>query len=62
VKSAPWMCLLSITTGTELEPCFMPAFDTRFRTYSTDGNTRLLSGVINMYSHPDWLWKHIQLW
>jgi hypothetical protein len=61
VKSAPWMCLLSITTGTELDTCFMPALDTTFCTYSTEGNRRLLSGVIKRYSQPDGLWKYVQL-
>lgn len=47
VKSAPWMCLASITTGMELEPCLTPAFDTTDLTYSTEGKARLLSGVIS---------------
>lgn len=58
VKSTPWMCLPSNTTGTLLDPCLTPAFVTTFRTYSTDGKTKLLSGVILKYSQPDTLYKN----
>lgn len=49
------MCLASMTTGIELEPCLTPALDTTDLTYSTDGNDKLLSGVISKYSQPDGL-------
>nr|CAD7572317.1 unnamed protein product [Timema californicum] len=39
--------------GVQLEPSFIPALVTKFRTYSTEGNTRLLSGVMRRYSQPD---------
>lgn len=50
VKSAPCICLQSITTGIELSPCLSPALDTTALTYSTDGKTKLRSGVITKYS------------
>lgn len=57
VKSAPCICRASMTTGMELEPCLTPAFETTDLTYSTEGNARLLSGVMRRYSQPELVCK-----
>ncbi|TGZ51145.1 hypothetical protein DBV15_08625 [Temnothorax longispinosus] len=51
VKSAAWICVESITTGTAV-PSRNPCLLMTARTYSTLGNTRLRSGVMTRYSQP----------
>ncbi|KYN30258.1 hypothetical protein ALC57_00297 [Trachymyrmex cornetzi] len=51
VKSAAWICVESITTGTAV-PSRNPCLLITARTYSTLGNTRLRSGVMTRYSQP----------
>ncbi|KYQ49704.1 hypothetical protein ALC60_11238, partial [Trachymyrmex zeteki] len=51
VKSAAWICVESITTGTAV-PSRNPCLLMTVRTYSTLGNTRLRSGVMTRYSQP----------
>lgn len=52
VKSAPKMYLQSITTGTWLDPCFIPALPIDFFIKSTAGKYKLFPGVTNRYSAP----------
>lgn len=43
----------------ELDPCLTPALDTTDLTYSTDGNAKLLSGVIRRYSQPELVYTYL---